>query len=179
MYSRPVARTKSQKAKPKPKPKPPGRYTAPAPKKAAGSKLGCRRRCSPMLALGMVVIIANYLQLLPGGEARRTRSVSSAWGCSWAGRSSRPSCGKGTNPLRVISHKLVHRLWRTVQAGSITRTMSSRQWRGVTMIARRRRHHQRGADTGSGIRVNQAEVSRVRLRFGTILNFRSSAAPMT
>jgi hypothetical protein len=69
-----VARPKSTKAtaKPKPKPKAPGRYTPPAPKKAPGSKLWVPATMFTMLALGMIVIIGNYLQMLPGGEAQNS-----------------------------------------------------------------------------------------------------------
>jgi hypothetical protein len=66
-----VARPKTTKAT-KPKPKAPGRYTAPAPKKAPSSKLWVPATMFTMLALGMVVIIANYLQMLPGGEAQNS-----------------------------------------------------------------------------------------------------------
>jgi Cell division protein CrgA len=65
-----VARSKS--SKPKPKPKPPGRYTPPAPKKAPASKLWVPATMFTMLITGMVVIIANYLQLLPGGDAQNS-----------------------------------------------------------------------------------------------------------
>ena len=64
--------TKAAKAKAKPKPKAPGRYTAPAPKKAASSKLWVPATMFAMLAVGMIVIIANYLQMLPGGEAQNS-----------------------------------------------------------------------------------------------------------
>jgi Cell division protein CrgA len=60
------------KSKAKPKPKPPGRYTPPSPKKAPSSQLWVPATMFTMLALGMVVIIANYLQLLPGGEAQNS-----------------------------------------------------------------------------------------------------------
>jgi Cell division protein CrgA len=64
-----VPRSKSSKAKPKPKP---SRYTPPSPKKAPASKLWVPATMFAMLATGVVVIIANYLQLLPGGEAQNS-----------------------------------------------------------------------------------------------------------
>ena len=68
-----MARSKSTKStKPKPKPKAPGRYTPPAPKKAPSSRLWVPATMFTMLALGMIVIIANYLQLLPGQEAQNS-----------------------------------------------------------------------------------------------------------
>ena len=45
------------------------RYTPPAPKKAAPSKLWVPVTMFTCLVLGVVVIGGNYLQLLPGGEA--------------------------------------------------------------------------------------------------------------
>jgi hypothetical protein len=45
------------------------RYTAPAPKKAPPSKLWVPVTMFTCLALGIVVIAGNYLELLPGGEA--------------------------------------------------------------------------------------------------------------
>lgn len=63
-----MARSKSQKTKPKP----PGRYTPPAPKKAAASPLWVPASMFAMLALGVIVIISNYLQMLPGGEAQNS-----------------------------------------------------------------------------------------------------------
>jgi hypothetical protein len=45
------------------------RYTPPAPKKAPPSKLWVPATMFTMLATGVVVIVANYLQLLPGGSA--------------------------------------------------------------------------------------------------------------
>ncbi len=68
-----MARPKTTKAtKTKPKPKASGRYTAPAPKKQASSKLWVPATMFAMLILGMLVIIANYLQMLPGGEAQNS-----------------------------------------------------------------------------------------------------------
>jgi hypothetical protein len=48
------------------------RYTAPAPKKAPPSKLWVPVTMFTCLALGIVVIAGNYLQVLPGGEATNT-----------------------------------------------------------------------------------------------------------
>jgi Cell division protein CrgA len=45
------------------------RYTPPAPKKAPPSKLWVPVTMFTCLLLGIVVIAANYLQILPGGEA--------------------------------------------------------------------------------------------------------------
>ena len=46
-----------------------GRYTAPAPKTAKRSALWVPVAMFTCLALGIIVIGGNYLQLLPGGEA--------------------------------------------------------------------------------------------------------------
>lgn len=46
-----------------------GRYTAPTPKGAKRSPLWVPVAMFTCLALGIVVIGGNYLQLLPGGEA--------------------------------------------------------------------------------------------------------------
>ena len=51
------------------------RYTAPAPKKAAPSKLWVPVAMFTCLLLGIVVIAGNYLQILPGGEATNTNLV--------------------------------------------------------------------------------------------------------
>jgi Cell division protein CrgA len=53
---KPVARTR------------PGRYTPPAPKKSAPSKLWVPVTMFTCLILGVVVIAGNYLEILPGGE---------------------------------------------------------------------------------------------------------------
>jgi Cell division protein CrgA len=45
------------------------RYTPPPPKKAPSSPLWVPAAMFTMLITGVVVIVANYLQLLPGGEA--------------------------------------------------------------------------------------------------------------
>jgi hypothetical protein len=45
------------------------RYTPPPPKKAPPSKLWVPATMFTMLVTGVVVIVANYLELLPGGTA--------------------------------------------------------------------------------------------------------------
>jgi hypothetical protein len=57
--SRLVPRSKSKRS----------RYTPPPVKKAPPSKLWVPATMFTMLAVGVLVIVANYLQLLPGGEA--------------------------------------------------------------------------------------------------------------
>ncbi len=54
----------------KPPPRKPSRYTPPKPKAAKRSPLWVPATMFTALALGMVVILGNYLQLLPGGTAR-------------------------------------------------------------------------------------------------------------
>jgi Cell division protein CrgA len=49
-----------------------GRYTAPSPKKAPPSKLWLPVTMFTMLGTGMVVVIANYLSLLPGGDPQNS-----------------------------------------------------------------------------------------------------------
>jgi hypothetical protein len=44
------------------------RYTAPAPKKAEPSKLWVPVALTTLLACGLIVIVANYLNLLPGPD---------------------------------------------------------------------------------------------------------------
>ena len=51
------------------------RYTPPAPKKAPKSKLWVPVSMFTCLALGVVIIAGNYLQLLPGGEVTNTNLV--------------------------------------------------------------------------------------------------------
>ena len=48
------------------------RYTPPAPKKAPPSKLWVPVTMFTMLGLGMVVVITNYLSLLPGGDPQNS-----------------------------------------------------------------------------------------------------------
>ena len=68
-----------QKSKPKPKkkatgvpPPKPGRYTAPQPKAKKSSPLWVPATMFTCLLLGILVIVGNYLQLLPGGEAQNS-----------------------------------------------------------------------------------------------------------
>jgi Cell division protein CrgA len=48
------------------------RYTPPAPKKAPPSKLWLPVTMFTMLGTGMLVVIGNYLGLLPGGDAQNS-----------------------------------------------------------------------------------------------------------
>jgi hypothetical protein len=48
------------------------RYTPPAPKKAPPSKLWLPVTMFTMLGAGMVVVVTNYLGLLPGGDAQNS-----------------------------------------------------------------------------------------------------------
>jgi hypothetical protein len=59
LYSLAVPRSKSKRS----------RYTPPPQKKATKSPLWVPATMFTMLVAGVVVIVANYLQLLPGGEA--------------------------------------------------------------------------------------------------------------
>ena len=61
-----MPKTKRRKAPP---PKP-SRYTPPKPKTAKRSPLWVPTTMFTALGLGMIVILGNYLQLLPGGTAR-------------------------------------------------------------------------------------------------------------
>jgi hypothetical protein len=68
-----------QKSKPKPKkkasgvpPPKPSRYTAPQPKAKKSSPLWVPATMFTCLILGILVIVGNYLQLLPGGEAQNS-----------------------------------------------------------------------------------------------------------
>ncbi|HEV2311260.1 MAG TPA: cell division protein CrgA [Acidimicrobiia bacterium] len=54
----------------KPAPAKPSRYTPPKPKTAKRSPLWVPATMFTALGLGLVVILGNYLQLLPGGTAR-------------------------------------------------------------------------------------------------------------
>jgi hypothetical protein len=51
---------------------PPGRYTPPKPKTAKESPLWVPSTMFTCLLLGVVVIVGNYLQLLPGGTAQNS-----------------------------------------------------------------------------------------------------------
>jgi hypothetical protein len=50
----------------------PGRYTPPKPATAKHSPLWVPATMFTCLGAGLLVIIANYLQLLPGGEAQNS-----------------------------------------------------------------------------------------------------------
>ena len=50
----------------------PGRYTAPKPKTATASPLWVPSTMFTCLLLGVVVIVGNYLELLPGGVAQNS-----------------------------------------------------------------------------------------------------------
>ena len=62
---------KSGAGKPRPAPGS-SRYTAPAPKKQKRSPLWVPVAMFTLLACGVIVIVANYLGLLPGGEAQNS-----------------------------------------------------------------------------------------------------------
>lgn len=59
--------TKRGKKAPPPKP---SRYTPPKPKTAKRSPLWVPATMFTALGAGMIVILGNYLQVLPGGSAR-------------------------------------------------------------------------------------------------------------
>ncbi len=56
----------------KPAPAKPSRYTPPKPKTAKRSPLWVPATMFTALGAGMVVILGNYLQLLPGGTVRNS-----------------------------------------------------------------------------------------------------------
>jgi hypothetical protein len=62
-----MPRAKVRKKAPPPKP---GRYTPPKPKTAKRSPLWVPATMFTCLLLGVAVIVANYLQVLPGGTAQ-------------------------------------------------------------------------------------------------------------
>jgi hypothetical protein len=62
-----VPKTKRRRKPPPPKP---SRYTPPKPKAAKRSPLWVPTTMFTALGLGIVVILGNYLELLPGGTAR-------------------------------------------------------------------------------------------------------------
>ena len=69
-----MARQKTKakkKASGVPPPKP-SRYTAPQPKAKKASPLWVPATMFACLILGILVIVGNYLQLLPGGEAQNS-----------------------------------------------------------------------------------------------------------
>ena len=63
-----MARTKKAPPPPARRPTKGSRYTPPAPKKVKQSHLWVPATMFTCLALGVLVIAGNYLQLLPGGE---------------------------------------------------------------------------------------------------------------
>jgi hypothetical protein len=65
----PSAPTKGGKPRPAPGS---GRYTPPQPKSAKRSPLWIPVAMFTMLGCGLVVILANYLGLLPGGDAQNS-----------------------------------------------------------------------------------------------------------
>lgn len=56
----------------KPAPAKPGRYTPPKPATAKHSPLWVPATMFTCLGAGLMVILGNYLQLLPGGEAQNS-----------------------------------------------------------------------------------------------------------
>ncbi len=64
-----MPRSKPRKKEPPPKP---GRYTPPQPKTAKHSALWVPSAMFAFLGAGIAVLIGNYLQLLPGGEAQNS-----------------------------------------------------------------------------------------------------------
>jgi hypothetical protein len=67
--ARSKTKAKTKSATPPPKP---GRYTPPKPKTAKRSPLWVPATMFTCLLLGVLVIVANYFQLLPGGEAQNS-----------------------------------------------------------------------------------------------------------
>jgi hypothetical protein len=63
------SKTKAKSAAPPPKS---GRYTPPKPKTSKRSPLWVPATMFTCLLLGVLVIITNYFQLLPGGEAQNS-----------------------------------------------------------------------------------------------------------
>ena len=63
-----MARTKNAPPPPGRRPTKGSRYTPPAPKKVKQSRLWVPVTMFTCLALGVLVIAGNYLELLPGGE---------------------------------------------------------------------------------------------------------------
>ena len=65
--------SKKGAAKPPGAPPPkPGRYTPPKPKSATSSPLWVPTAMFTCLGLGLLVIVGNYLELLPGGKAQNS-----------------------------------------------------------------------------------------------------------
>jgi hypothetical protein len=68
-----MARQKTKKQQPTGAPPPkPGRYTAPTPKTKKTSPLWVPATMFTCLGLGILVIVGNYLELLPGGQAQNS-----------------------------------------------------------------------------------------------------------
>ena len=63
---------KSKRRRKAPPPPPPGRYTPPKPKTAKESPLWVPATMFAALLVGVAVIIGNYLELLPGGNAQNS-----------------------------------------------------------------------------------------------------------
>ncbi|MBM3673167.1 MAG: cell division protein CrgA [Actinobacteria bacterium] len=61
-----------RRKKPTVKPPPPGRYTAPTPQSAKSSPLWVPSTMFAALLTGVIIIVMNYLGLLPGGEAQNS-----------------------------------------------------------------------------------------------------------
>jgi hypothetical protein len=61
---------KPKRTKSKPAPAKPSRYTPPKPKTAKRSPLWVPTAMFTTLGAGVVVILGNYLELLPGGQVR-------------------------------------------------------------------------------------------------------------
>jgi hypothetical protein len=59
------------KSKPKPKSKQKTRYTAPPPKKAPPSPLWFGVAITTFLLVGLVIVVTNYIGLLPGEAENR------------------------------------------------------------------------------------------------------------
>ena len=63
---------KTKRRRKAPPPPPPGRYTPPKPKAAKESPLWVPSTMFAALLVGVAVIIGNYLELLPGGNAQNS-----------------------------------------------------------------------------------------------------------
>jgi hypothetical protein len=64
-----MAKTRRRQKAPAP---PPGRYTAPKPRELKESPLWVPATMFAALLVGLIVIITNYLELLPGGQAQNS-----------------------------------------------------------------------------------------------------------
>jgi hypothetical protein len=67
-----MARQKTKKKATGTPPPKPGRYTAPAPKAKKQSPMWVPATMFTCLLLGILVIVGNYLELLPGGQAQNS-----------------------------------------------------------------------------------------------------------